>query len=76
MGKKRVTGLVEITFPADEPRTVEELKLVSRNAMEIGLSGDNGTLAAFAVTSAFTEPDPEPSFPDAPDVPPVTGGEG
>lgn len=61
MGKKRVTGLFEATYDPDDPRSLEELRQVTRNAMEIGLSGDGGFLAAYAVTSASTDPDPEPT---------------
>lgn len=61
MGKKRVTGLFEATYDPGDPRTPDQLRQVTRNAMEIGLSGDGGFLAAYAVTSASTDPDPEPT---------------
>lgn len=70
MGKKRVTGLFEATYDPEDPRTLDQLRQVTRNAMEIGLQGDGGLLAAYAVTSASTDPDPEPQ-PEEPDpVPP------
>lgn len=72
MGKKRVTGLFEATYDPEDPRTLDQLRRVTRNAMENGLLGDGGFLAAYAVTSASTDPDPEPT-PEDPQPGPIEG---
>lgn len=70
MGKKRVTGLFEVTFSADAANTPEELAQIAGVAMQTGgLDLIGGTLAAYVVTSAFVEPDPEPVVGDGPAEP-------
>lgn len=69
MGMKRITGLFEVTYPADDTRELEELKTTTVTGFSAGVMSYGGLVAAFTVTSAFIEPDPEPVAGDGPATP-------
>ena len=63
MGLKRVYALAEITYPADDPRTLDELKETSKLVIG-GETAQGGTIAAWLPISASVDPDAEPSLPE------------
>lgn len=68
MGLKRVTARIEVTYPADDPRTLEELRLetpvVLGAAVLAAYPGDGPRLASYNHIGAAVDPDPEPTLPD------------
>lgn len=64
MGDKRITVRAEVTYPAGDWRTLDELKAVTVNAVAAGAaeSGANGTWSL--VLNAAVDPDAEPTLPD------------
>lgn len=67
MGMKRVIAIIEVTYPADDPRTLDELKAAAPADIRAGLTGgipEAGTLAACSVFNAYVDPDAEPSLPE------------
>lgn len=67
MGRKRVVAIIEVTYPADDPRTLGELKAAAPEDIRAGLTGgipEAGTLAACSVFNAYVDPDAEPSLPE------------
>lgn len=69
MGLKRIVARVELTYPADDPRTLEELRNQAPVALTEALEGaDPDTwlrLAYYAHLNASVDPDPEPTLPPA-----------
>lgn len=64
MGLKRIAAIIEVTYPEDDGRTLDQLRLFTQEAVAEGVQGYTGTLAAYAVTAAFIDPDAEPSLPE------------
>lgn len=67
MGLKRVVAIIEVTYPANDPRTLDELKAAAPEDIRAGLTGETpeaGTLAACSVFNAYVDPDAEPSLPE------------
>lgn len=62
MGLKRIMGQFEVTFPADDPRTLEELGAAVAGASDTGIRDAGGALARLTVVSAAVDPDPEPTI--------------
>lgn len=62
MGLKRIMGQFEVTFPADDPRTLGELAGAAGGGLARGVLEEGGTLARIAVVSAASDPDPEPTI--------------
>lgn len=72
MGMKRVVAIIEVTYPADDTRSLEELRAAAPADIREGLTGfdpSQGTLAACSVFNAYVDPDAEPSLPDGPSAP-------
>lgn len=70
MGLKRLRAIIEITYPADDERTLEQLIEDTPQGITDGLSGGlSGTLAAYQSMGGALDPDPEPTLPDAPSGP-------
>ena len=65
MGLKRITARIEVTYPADDQRSLEELRAATPYNVKAGLTGDiSGTLAGYTTLGASVDPDPEPTLPD------------
>lgn len=66
MGLKRVTARIEVTYPADDPRTLEELSQETPAYVSVALDqyGDGPRLASYNHIGAAVDPDPEPTLPD------------
>ena len=73
MGLKRITARIEITYPADDPRTLQELREETpedlAGIIAVNDSGSGMVLAAYGHLNAAVDPDPEPTLPDAPPGP-------
>jgi hypothetical protein len=69
MGKKRITAIVEVTYAPDDARSLDELRVVTSQALSDGAEMYQGHLAAYAVTSASVDPDAEPTADDVPSEP-------
>lgn len=69
MGLKRIMFTAEVTYPADDTRSLDTLVSVTAVAVSDGLLAQNGTLARIQIAGAAIDPDPEGS---ADDVVPVT----
>lgn len=70
MGLKRIRAIMEMTYPADDPRTIEQLIADNPQDIRDGLSGgESGTLASYQSMGGAIDPDPEPTLPDAPPGP-------
>lgn len=67
MGFKRIVAIAEITYPADDPRTLDELREVTSQGIIAGTEqlGSNGHYVT--IHNASVDPDPEPTLPDVPD---------
>lgn len=63
MGLKRIMAMIEVTYPADDPRSLDELKVVTRVGVDDGVVAGGGQLASWAGTGAAVDPDAEPSLP-------------
>lgn len=68
MGLKRVTARIEVTYPADDPRTLEELSQDAPGKLQTALVGQyyetGPVLASYNHIGAAVDPDPEPTLPD------------
>ncbi|HEX5705597.1 MAG TPA: hypothetical protein VFX97_20515 [Pyrinomonadaceae bacterium] len=68
MGLKRVTARIEVTYPADDARPLEELRdatLVAVGAALLSQYHETGpVLAAYTHLNVAVDPDAEPSLPD------------
>ena len=82
---KRLTAYVEITFPADDPRSFDDLKSTFVVAVDPALYGVGGRLASATFLSASGDPVEPPEVPSepappaadpVPSEPPVTEGFG
>lgn len=62
MGLKRIMGQFEVTFPTDDPRTLDELAALVEPALTGGIQAEGGTVARIAIVSAAVDPDPEPTI--------------
>lgn len=62
MGLKRIMGQFEVTFPVDDPRTLDELADLVPAALTGGIQAEGGTLARVAIVSVAADPDPEPTI--------------
>lgn len=71
MGLKRLCIALEVTFPEDDARTLDELTGATAQAIGDGVLAIDGTLARISVLSAAVDPDREPSVDDPGWVPPV-----
>lgn len=60
MGLKRITLQAEIVYPADDERSVDELKTAAVTVIAAGVMNDGGAVARAAVVGASQDPDPEP----------------
>lgn len=69
MGLKRVTARIEVTYPADDPRTLTELSSTTPDILRAALAqvGGVAVLAGYNHIGAAVDPDPEPTLPDEPD---------
>jgi hypothetical protein len=63
MGMKRITGIVEVTYAADDPRTLEEL-LAATGGYLATEDGSLGQIAGFIGIRGSVDPDAEPSLPE------------
>lgn len=61
MGLKRITAIIEVTYPADDARSFDQLH---QSARETAAFGDGGTLAAYVAINGSVDPDAEPSLPE------------
>lgn len=65
MGLKRVVAIIEVTYPADDSRSLEELRAATPYNVSAGLDGGaSGTLGACSAFNAYVDPDAEPSLPE------------
>lgn len=68
MGLKRITARVEMTYPADDARSLEELRdatVVAVGAALLSQYHETGpVLAAYTHLNAAVDPDAEPTLPD------------
>jgi hypothetical protein len=72
MGDRRIMGQYEVVFPADDPRTDDELVQALSGAFNDGIQDRGGQMARLAVLSVASDPDPERSGDDvSPDEPPA-----
>lgn len=63
MGLKRVMGQFEVTFPAEDDRSLDLLaSLVGPAFQNGGINPEAGTLARIAIVSVAVDPDPEPTI--------------
>ena len=69
MGDKRITVRVEVTYPADDWRTLEELKAATVNGLSLVTESQGANGVWSVVLNAAVDPDPEPTLPDAPPGP-------
>jgi hypothetical protein len=60
VGLKRITFQAEVTFPADDTRSLDELKSATAQGVASGAADQGGTLARVGITGASQDPDPEP----------------
>lgn len=62
MGRKRITAVIEVTYDEDDPMydQDDELERETLYVVRRGLGQRGAELAAFAVTNASVDPDPEP----------------
>lgn len=65
MGLKRITARIEVTYLADDPRTLAELSAQTPDILRAVLPAGM-TLPAFRVLNAAVDPDPEPELPTEP----------
>lgn len=65
MGLKRITGRIEVTYPANDPRTLPELSAATRGHL-LDLLPEGMGIPAFRVLLAAVDPDPEPELPTEP----------
>jgi hypothetical protein len=70
MGLKRIMGQFEITFPADDARSLDDLYVLSSEMLAVGVQAAGGTLARVRVLSAAHDPDPEGRAEDVVPPPP------
>lgn len=61
MGLKRIMAQIEVTFPADDSRSLDTLTAVTTQAVSDGVLAHGGTLARIGIAGAAVDPDPEPS---------------
>lgn len=66
MGLKRIMAVIEVTYPADDTRSLDTLTAVTAVAVADGTLAQNGTLARIGITGAAVDPDPEPTAPEEP----------
>ena len=66
MGLKRVAAIIEVVYAGDDPRSLLELKQRTKEGCVYGVRTEEGLLAAFAVTGASVDPDPEPVADEVP----------
>lgn len=66
MGLKRIVARVEMTYPADDTRTLEELRQETPDQVAAALAGHEygPSLAYYVHLNASVDPDPEPTLPD------------
>lgn len=76
MGLKRIMAVIEVTYPADDTRSLETLTAVTAEAVSDGAVQHGGTLARIGITGAAVDPDPEPTVPEEPAADAVAYGEG
>lgn len=71
MGLKRIMFMAEVTYPADDARSLEELAIDTSTAVSNGVGDPSvgGSVARLFVQSAAQDPDPEDSF--TPEPPPA-----
>ena len=70
MGLKRIMGQFEITFPADDPRSLDDLAAGAGGLMAVGVQAAGGNLARVRVLGAAHDPDPEGRAEDVVPPPP------
>lgn len=68
MGLKRITARIEVTYQADDPRTLAELAERTPGLLREALASyaPQTGLPAFRLLLAAVDPDPEPELPDEP----------
>lgn len=68
MGLKRITGRIEVTYPADDPRTLAQLAEWTPSLLREALAvyAPQTGLPAFRLLLAAVDPDPEPELPTEP----------
>lgn len=71
MGKKRITYLAEVTYPAEDVRTLDELVALTMQGASDAATANGGVLARIAIQGASTDPDPEPTAEDLVIAPPA-----
>lgn len=71
MGLKRLGIALEVTYPEDDPRTLDELGSVTAQAIGDAMVQQQGTLAMIRILSSSVDPDPEISVDDPGWTPPV-----
>jgi hypothetical protein len=71
VGLKRIMAVVEVTYLADDTRSLDTLTQVTAQALSDGVVAQNGVLARIGIQGAAVDPDPEPSEPEVPVEPPV-----
>lgn len=62
MGLKRIMGQFEVTFPADDPRTLDQMAEDVPAMLAVGVEQNGGTMARVAIVSVAVDPDPEPTI--------------
>lgn len=76
MGLKRIMAVIEVTYPADDSRSLDTLTQVTATAVSDGAVNHGGVLARIGITGAAVDPDPEPSADDGvPATEPVEAGD-
>lgn len=65
MGLNRITARIEVTYPADDARTLEELteRAPVDVTLALGQYEDGPRLASYSLMNAAVDPDPEPTLP-------------
>lgn len=70
MGLKRISVMTETVYPADDPRSLDDLKTATVIGFGLGVAQESGQLVRGTVIGASTDPDPEPTEPEQPIDPP------
>ena len=70
MGLKRIMGQFEITFPADDARSLDDLSVLSPEMLGTGVQAVGGTMERVRVLGAAHDPDPEGRAEDVVPPPP------
>ena len=70
MGLKRIMGQFEITFPADDGRSLEDLASGAKSMTAAGVQAVGGTMERVRVLGAAHDPDPEGRAEDVVPPPP------